>query len=266
MLQEQEQRILGYFINEAKDHLHTIEQGLLNLHDTLEDTEMVNEVFRAAHSLKGGAAMLGLDSIQQTAHHLEDYFKILKECPTVAVDQKSESLFLRVFDALKELIEHLEESFGLSQDVVNNIMLGVKPVFETLNQHLDSLVNQPAFPSTEINLQPVFQSQVMQNLRDMLQLFKQPETPQNRQQLQKRVEQLAQLGKQFQLFSWYSLCKTAVSAIAVTTNTYRILAPIIIKELKQAQELVLADREAKIKTSKQLQALSNTNAAIIQNN
>ena len=104
MLPEQQQRILGYFIEEAKDSLNTIEQGLLNLQNTLEDPEMVNEVFRAAHSIKGGAAMLGLDSIMQTSHHLEDYFKVLQECPQIQVDQKLESLFLRVFSNLNELL------------------------------------------------------------------------------------------------------------------------------------------------------------------
>ena len=78
MQPEQQQRIMGYFIEEAKDHLNTIEQGLLNLQATIEDPELVNEVFRAAHSVKGGAAMLGLTSIQQTAHRLEDSFKVLK--------------------------------------------------------------------------------------------------------------------------------------------------------------------------------------------
>lgn len=63
MLPEQQQRILGYFIEEARDHLNTIEQGLLNLEGTLNDPEMISEVFRAAHSIKGGAAMLGLTSI-----------------------------------------------------------------------------------------------------------------------------------------------------------------------------------------------------------
>jgi chemotaxis protein histidine kinase CheA len=70
MLSEQQQRILGYFIEEARDHLNTIEQGLLNLQATLDDSEMINEVFRAAHSIKGGSAMLGLSSIQRTAHRL----------------------------------------------------------------------------------------------------------------------------------------------------------------------------------------------------
>ncbi len=47
MLPEQQQRILGYFIEEARDHLNTIEQGLLNLESTLNDPEMISEVFRA---------------------------------------------------------------------------------------------------------------------------------------------------------------------------------------------------------------------------
>ena len=39
MLPEQQQRIMGYFIEEAKDHLNTIEQGLLSLQSTIEDSE-----------------------------------------------------------------------------------------------------------------------------------------------------------------------------------------------------------------------------------
>lgn len=71
MLPEQQQRILGYFIEEAKDHLVTIEQGLLNLQTTLKDAEMVNDLFRAAHSVKGGAAMLGISSILRISHRFE---------------------------------------------------------------------------------------------------------------------------------------------------------------------------------------------------
>jgi chemosensory pili system protein ChpA (sensor histidine kinase/response regulator) len=111
MQPEQQQRIMGYFIEEAKDHLNTIEQGLLNLQSTMEDTEMVNEVFRAAHSVKGGAAMLGFNSIQKTAHRLEDCFKVLKDSP-VKVDHQLESLFLQVFDTLQALVEQLKDHLG----------------------------------------------------------------------------------------------------------------------------------------------------------
>ncbi|MBD0363894.1 MAG: Hpt domain-containing protein, partial [Coleofasciculus sp. C3-bin4] len=135
MQSEQQQRIMGYFIEEAKDHLNTIEQGLLSLQSTMADTEMVNEVFRAAHSVKGGAAMLGINSIQKTAHRLEDCFKVLKESQ-VRVDHQLESLFLRVFDTLEALVEQLQGPFGLTEETANDIMLDAEPVFEELNTHL----------------------------------------------------------------------------------------------------------------------------------
>jgi chemosensory pili system protein ChpA (sensor histidine kinase/response regulator) len=141
MLPEQQQRILGYFIEEARDHLNTIEQGLLNLQSTLNDPEMINEVFRAAHSIKGGAAMLGLSSIQHTSHRLEDCFKVLKENP-IQVDQKLESLFLGVADTLKALLENLSGPFGLSEETANTLMSETEPVFQWLNQHLELLLQQ----------------------------------------------------------------------------------------------------------------------------
>lgn len=260
MLQQEDQRILGYFIEESKDHLSTIEQGLVNLPETLADSESINALFRAAHSVKGGAAMLGLDSIQQTAHRMEDYFKILKESPAITIDQKLESLLLRVYDTLQALVTHLESSLSISPDVAHSLMSQVEPVFAALNQHLQALAGGAGSNApTPANALPVFQNQVPQKLREMLQLFKQPETPQTRHQLQQCCQQLFQLGEQFKIPAWCSLCETAAGAIAVSGNTYRTLAPVIIKELKQSQELVLAGRHAEISTTNQLQALSANN-------
>ncbi|MEM6714470.1 MAG: Hpt domain-containing protein, partial [Cyanobacteria bacterium P01_C01_bin.147] len=132
MMPEQQQRILGYFIEEAKDHLNTIEQGLLNLQSTIQDPEMVTEVFRAAHSVKGGAAMLSLGSIQQTSHRLEDYFKVLKEAPTTQVDRDLETMFLQVFDGLQALLEELQGPFGLTDDKAQEVMADIEPVFGRL--------------------------------------------------------------------------------------------------------------------------------------
>ncbi|WP_431191423.1 response regulator [Funiculus sociatus] len=279
MQPEQQQRIMGYFIEEAKDHLNTIEQGLMNLQSTIEDPEMVNEVFRAAHSVKGGAAMLGLNSIQKASHRLEDSFKILKECP-VKIDQKLESLFLRVSDTLKELIEQLSGPFGLTEDIGNSIMSGVEPVFEELNQHMALLVGGAggmaleAANSTKAEApmvmsaqyagssvrdgqaqKSVFTSDVLSQLREMLQLFKQPDSARCREKLQEICGSLELLGEQFELPKWSQLIRTAGSAIANPENSYRILASVVIKEIKQAQELVLAGRETSIEPSSQLKAL-----------
>ncbi|MBO1346449.1 MAG: Hpt domain-containing protein [Hormoscilla sp. GUM202] len=89
---EQEERIIGYFIEEAKYHLNTIEQGLIYMSNTIAAPEMIDEVFRAAHSGKGGAAMLGINKI---AHKLEDYLTIMQNCQEV-VDKKLEYLLFRL--------------------------------------------------------------------------------------------------------------------------------------------------------------------------
>ena len=277
MLPEQQQRIMGYFIEEAKDHLKTIEQGLLNLQSTIADPETVSEVFRAAHSVKGGAAMLGLTSIQQTAHRLEDYFKVLKECP-VPVDQRLETLFLRIFDTLQELIDQLQGPFGLTSDKAQEAMAGVEPVFAELGQHLNLLVSQsggalpedvellpvaaqlrvarpaaaqpvpaqPAIAREESALQLIFQSDVPAQLREMLQLFKQTDTAETRQQLQLICRSLSQPGEQLELPNWCDLLTTVAKAIGNPDTTYRALAPIVIKEIKHAQELVLSGRSTQI--------------------
>jgi len=59
-----DQKILGYFIEEAKEHLETLEHGILDLGNLVNNHEQMNEMFRAAHSVKAGAAMLGYSSIQ----------------------------------------------------------------------------------------------------------------------------------------------------------------------------------------------------------
>ncbi len=274
MLPEQQQRIMGYFIEEAKDHLNTIEQGLLNLQGTIEDNEMMNEVFRAAHSVKGGAAMLGIGAIQKVAHRLEDYFKVLRDTP-VKIDQKLESLFLAVFDALQALLEQLQGPFGLQDEVSNNIMAGVEPVFTNLHTHLEKLagvsvksdeivvliptVTQPAVVKPPVRsdreLVTAFQNQIPARLREMLQLFKQPQTAETTQQLKELCSAMGQLGEQYGLSPWCELVETSRLVIANPDNTYRALAPILIKEIKQAQDLVVAGRVAEIITSEKLKEL-----------
>ncbi|MBE9058485.1 response regulator [Sphaerospermopsis sp. LEGE 08334] len=277
---EQQQRILGYFIEEARDHLNTIEQGLLNLQETLNDPEMINEVFRAAHSIKGGAAMLGLTSIQHTSHRLEDSFKVLKE-QRVEIDQKLESLFLSISDTLKALLDNLGSPFGLSEETANTLMTATEPLFAELNQHLEKLLQsghintpiavsaptpppkQDVVPPASSQKPPVvsqnnwsdFQNHVLQSLREMLQLFKQSSTPSSREKLQSCCQQLFKLGEKFNLPNWSKLCQSANNAIANPDNSYLTLAKIIITEIKQAQELVIHGKEAEITIGQELEAL-----------
>ncbi|MEO0705915.1 MAG: Hpt domain-containing protein, partial [Cyanobacteria bacterium J06649_5] len=263
MLPEQQQRIMGYFIEEAKDHLNTIEQGLLNLQSTIEDADKANEVFRAAHSVKGGAAMLGIESIQKTAHRMEDYFKVLKEAP-VQVDRTLETMFLRVSDGLKDLLEQLEGPFGLTPEKAQEIMADVEPVFTQLESHLNSLVEATGRSSmlaasvgggSSEDLKVSFKRDVASLLRQMLTTFKQADTPDARKKIQEMCAQLIAVGEQFDLPEWCDLIETARIASANLDNDFRALAPVLIKEIKKAQDLVLSGRSSEVSVCDDLQAL-----------
>ncbi|EAM52540.1 Hpt domain-containing protein [Crocosphaera watsonii WH 8501] len=243
-----QQKILGYFIEEAKEHLETLETGLLELSAVVEDQERLNEMFRAAHSIKGGAAMLGYSSIQKIAHRLEDSFKILRE-NKITTDQKLESLFLKGYDVLQSLIEKLQGTFGLNPEEANKIVEEAEPFFKELQAYLTKILDNEDSSSNE----DVF-AQVRALLTEMLSLFQKKANTKSRQSLQKLCGQLGQLFPKVK--SWQDLTQTASSAIGNPQHSYATLAPVIIKELKQNSDYIELKQENKVNTGDALEQLA----------
>jgi len=92
-------------------------------------------------------------------------------------------------------------------------------------------------------------------MRDMLQMFRAIDNAESRSQLQAVCNHFQEIGNNFDLQNWTRLVTQIKNAIAQPSNSYRTLAPILIRELKEAQDLVLANREAEITVSLQLQDL-----------
>lgn len=252
-----QQRILGYFIEEAKEHLQTLEKGILQLSTSAQDSEMVNEMFRAAHSVKGGAAMLGYTSIQKTAHRLEDAFKMLKES-SINVDNKLESLFLDGYDYLRDLVERLESSTEFSDEEAIGILEQAESNFVILQKYLQDLngglsATETVEPTVDIA------EQVKVTLKQMLQLFKQEASIENRQKLQHLCIELGKLAPQSQ--NWHNLLEAAQKALINTKYPYNTIAQIVIKELKIAGDRLQAGQIEQITPSKNLQQLANTATA-----
>lgn len=247
-----QQQIVVYFIEEAKEHLDTIEKGLLNLQSTMADPEQMNELFRAAHSVKGGAAMLGFGSIQRVGHHLEDCFKLLKE-NSVKVDQQVETLFLQGFDTLKELIEELQSPYGLREEDAMQSVQAVEPAFHELQAYILRLIQGVSAAPTPAKASKDIGAVVNQALKLMLQLFKQGDTPTTRQQLATLCSRMGQLHASAE---WRHLTQTAQQAIANPKNSYAALAPVLIKDLKQAGDLLVARKPTAIAPSPHLQRLA----------
>lgn len=260
-----QQKILGYFIEEAKEHLETLERGILDLSNVIEDSERVNEMFRAAHSVKGGAAMLGYSSIQKIAHRLEDAFKVLKE-NRVTVDQKLESFFLKGYDVLQDLVEKLQAPFGLQADEADSIVEGASHNFVELQNYLNYLLAHEdktehvqatqAYPEAAPSLPDIdFSVQIKSLLKQMLAVFKQESTGENRQKLQNFCQQLINIVPHQE--EWQRLVNTAQAAIANPRHSFRTLAPVILKELKQGSDYLELEEGHKITPGQGLQQLAN---------
>ncbi len=262
---DKQKQIIGYFIEEASDHINTIESSLVNLQETLADPEMMNELFRAAHSIKGGAAMLGFTDMQHVSHNLEDSFKVLKDHPESKVDQDLQSLLLYGLDTLKELLQQIQAPSESNDQIAQEALANSEPLFAQLKNQISALIpaaialTSPLTTSMDKSLEEiraiamVFRTDVPTKLREMLQIFKQPDRPTHRQQIQAICDQLEQMGEQFELGVWCDLIQMAKIAIANSNNSFRTLAPIVIKEIKQAQESILGQQPIAI--SMQLKAL-----------
>jgi chemotaxis protein histidine kinase CheA len=277
-MDDNKQQIIHYFIEEAQEHLETVEQGLLDLAEVISDAERVNEMFRAAHSIKGGAAMLGFEGIQATAHKLEDCFKILRDHP-VPIDRKLETLFLKGYDALKALVEELANSptMSLRPEVVNDVLSGSAANFVALQEYLEEMLNinthdtanretvAPAVAmaagGTAVMAPPInIVATVTTALQQMLVLFKQGDNPANRQQLVGIARSLA--TTKADATNWQALIEATAQAIANPHNTYNAVAPLVIRELKQASDLLAANRDRDITISASLQQAKTTAAPV----
>ena len=72
---------LRLYVEESLEHLASIENDLLAIEDGGADIdeELVNKVFRAAHSIKGGAGFMGLVNIKELSHKMENVLGMIRE-------------------------------------------------------------------------------------------------------------------------------------------------------------------------------------------
>ena len=97
--------ILQAFIEESQEHLDGIENDLLRIEAAGAeiDDDLVNEVFRAVHSIKGGSSFLGLENITELAHGMESVLNMVRNRQLV-LDGTGTSVLLASADVLAGML------------------------------------------------------------------------------------------------------------------------------------------------------------------
>ncbi|MEI6415194.1 MAG: Hpt domain-containing protein, partial [Pseudomonadota bacterium] len=96
-------RFIGRFVEEARDHLGKLTEGIETLTRQPGDRDAINALFRSAHTLKGSSRMLKLLTISDTAHRLEDVLGALRE-GKISFDAELGQLMFRALDTLSALV------------------------------------------------------------------------------------------------------------------------------------------------------------------
>src|SRR5699024_2657346 len=96
------------FFEETDDHLQRLNELVLDLESDPSDLELLNDIFRSAHTLKGMAATMGFVTMTEVTHHLENVFSLLKE-QKITADEDVITLVFKSLDALSEIVEDIRQ-------------------------------------------------------------------------------------------------------------------------------------------------------------
>lgn len=123
------------FITEAQEHLDSLNKFLLKLEGDPEDRDVITEIFRSAHTLKGMSATMGYDQLTELAHEMEDLLDHLRAGDMPVTATVVDMLF-NCFDTLGEIIEAIssgsEEEIDYSALIseIREIIEGGAPIEE----------------------------------------------------------------------------------------------------------------------------------------
>ena len=98
---------LEIFIDESAEHLQTLSDCIMTLEKEPDNKDTINEVFRAAHSLKGMAGTMGFKRMQHLTHDMENVFQEVRS-DKIAVDSPMIDLLFKCLDAIDGYLENIK--------------------------------------------------------------------------------------------------------------------------------------------------------------
>ena len=154
--------ILEQFLTEARDNLDYLDSHLKELKDG--DEEVINALFRAAHTLKGGAGLVGLNHIKEITHAAEDLLDAYRNKKIKYSDKMLDVLY-DAFDEVIELVDAVE-------DVGDTDIDADKERIEEIKKEVRSFLNTKEEEKTENNFQEIYLEDLTQNqLKEILPLI-----------------------------------------------------------------------------------------------
>ena len=233
-------RVYQLFSSEVPKMLETIETELVTL-GILRDEQKVHNLLRAAHSIKGSAASLGLTAITDFAHELEDIFRVLNH-PELPFDRELELLLFQGYDCLNKLIlaEINHEALPVQFQIKTQIVLA------NLDDKIGHFVIAgQKFPSGHLDdldvTRLIFEVDVTQSLARLTRVLTDPESAHILVcEFRAQAEVFTEIASLTNLPRFGALACTTIAALERHPDRVREICDLALADFYTALEAVLA--------------------------
>lgn len=134
------------FMTEAEEHLQSLNQNMVELENSPDNAEeIINLIFRSAHTLKGSARTLGFEHISSLTHHMEDILDYIRD-GRIKINREIIDLLFRCLDALEKMVSEVsdgEDTTNVDVESIVNSIKSVKNKYLSGNTHDAHVVVEP---------------------------------------------------------------------------------------------------------------------------
>lgn len=154
---------LDVFLEESKEHLESLNQRLLELEKDSENIAALNEIFRAAHTLKGMSSTMGFDDLADLTHHMENVLSDLKE-GILSVNSSVVDVIFQCFDRIQSIIDKIETEGSGAMD--NSDLIAILENIKTGNYEAAATIEQELPLPVQLEANEVSESQELFNFNE----------------------------------------------------------------------------------------------------
>jgi two-component system, chemotaxis family, sensor histidine kinase and response regulator PixL len=226
MAQDKELEIRRQFLDEAQEYLDVLDATILGVANHPIDAAKANAALRSAHSIKGGAGMMGFQVLSELAHRLEDSWKVLKIDKSIVVSPRLENLLLAAVGCLRQVVEFDRESMQRHQEScvdANWLSVEAYPIFDALHSELGDPQEENAAsmlsPEEGQDIVPLlFETEVEGCLERLEAVLATPDQPCLKEEVSILAQELGGLGEMLQLTQFIQLCQSIAYEIENSEN------------------------------------------------
>ncbi|GAB1541545.1 hypothetical protein NUACC21_42160 [Scytonema sp. NUACC21] len=243
MLRDKQLEIQMQFLEKATDHLNTLESVVFEIKLNRQiNPQKINAGLRSAHSIKGGAGIMGFQTLSNLAHLLEDSLKFFKNQKNgLEVDTDLHSLLLSSIDWLRQIVKLYSEGHVVDEQWLTTFCY---PVFQELQERCsnENYEDDVTTVFTHNRLQDfislLFQTEIEDCLQRLESLIGQGKQSVLRNEVAVMASELADLGQMLQIQAFTQLCQSILKQLESTTKVEDV-ARLALEAWRRSQNLII---------------------------